>query len=145
MNRGAASDTVEDTDTRTAFEFERQGTAPRASHYRRLGAGAGAAASCNTPLRFRVNSLPGNPLVQLHGHTFTGLFSNRIPNGCLYGQHVSTVTHGHEGTFKWVTIDRSPNPYQAASTKKPNRPRPDHVRPTTFIGALPQNSVKALA
>jgi hypothetical protein len=77
-----------------------------------------------------------DPFFQRYGHCVAHIFPNRLADFCPYGQFLSAITQSHERTAEGMPIDFARDLYQATSSKKLDRTRPDDIRPATLIRTL---------
>jgi hypothetical protein len=77
-----------------------------------------------------------DPLFQKYGHGVAHFFVDCLAYVCPYRQLMRAIAHGHKRASKWMTVDSAPDFYQATSSKKLDRARPDHIGPTTFAGSF---------
>jgi len=59
-----------------------------------------------------------HPFLQAHCYHVSSLFAYDPADVGLYGQHVSTSTHSHEGTAERMTVYRAPHLYEPTRVKK---------------------------
>src|SRR4029077_13972601 len=83
-------------------------------------------------------------LFQANPHLLSHVLSDGFANRGLDRQLVRAITHRHERTPKWVTIDRPSDLHQAPSTEELDRTGHDYVRPAPFFGTLSEGGGELL-
>jgi hypothetical protein len=93
--------------------------------------------------RNRLQSDPGcqlllYSLIQPNSDPLAHFLTDDSPDFRFYRQHMCPVTHRHERTSEWTTVDTALDINQSASSKEFDGLRPDHISPSALLRTLLQ-------
>jgi hypothetical protein len=77
-------------------------------------------------------------LIQPNSDDLAHILTDDSPDFRLHRQHVFAITHRHERTAEWTTVDTAPDLNQSASFKEFDGLRPDDVSPSALVRTLLQ-------